>query len=133
MQVFIDFGLAVGQAGLEDKGVDLYVLERAISSGHKEDESDGFVSYIHCTCISAHTTQHWVVCAECLPIDYRIISAVCYLPPVWNAPCEAASCNNSHKLPIQFAHSLSLIHLLCMHCAAGCYPSGVLFSRGRLG
>jgi len=32
--VLIDFGLACGAANLEDMGVDLYVLERALSSAH---------------------------------------------------------------------------------------------------
>ena len=45
MQALIDFGLAQPQCNLEEKGVDLYVLERAITSGHKEGEADGFVSF----------------------------------------------------------------------------------------
>ncbi|KAK6105872.1 Kae1-associated kinase Bud32 [Brugia pahangi] len=36
MIVFIDFGLAEGNATVESKGVDLYVLERAILSTHSE-------------------------------------------------------------------------------------------------
>ncbi|EFO19301.1 BUD32 protein kinase [Loa loa] len=36
--VFIDFGLAEGNATVESKGVDLYVLERAVSSTHAEAE-----------------------------------------------------------------------------------------------
>lgn len=34
MIVFIDFGLSEGNATVESKGVDLYVLERAVSSTH---------------------------------------------------------------------------------------------------
>ncbi|KAL3997837.1 Kae1-associated kinase Bud32 [Acanthocheilonema viteae] len=36
--VFIDFGLAEGNATVESKGVDLYVLERAVLSTHSEVE-----------------------------------------------------------------------------------------------
>ncbi|CAG9537288.1 unnamed protein product [Cercopithifilaria johnstoni] len=36
--VFIDFGLAEGNATVESKGVDLYVLERAVLSTHAEAE-----------------------------------------------------------------------------------------------
>lgn len=34
LQVFIDFGLSYNSSLPEDKGVDLYVLERAFSSAH---------------------------------------------------------------------------------------------------
>lgn len=36
--VLIDFGLSASQASVEDKGVDLYVLERAFSSTHRNAE-----------------------------------------------------------------------------------------------
>ncbi|MFH4973996.1 hypothetical protein AB6A40_000705 [Gnathostoma spinigerum] len=36
--VFVDFGLSEGNATVEHKGVDLYVLERAISSTHFDSE-----------------------------------------------------------------------------------------------
>jgi TP53 regulating kinase-like protein len=36
MQVLIDFGLAHQSTSVEDKAVDLYVLERALSSTHPE-------------------------------------------------------------------------------------------------
>lgn len=37
--VLIDFGLAVSQCSIEDKAVDLYVLERSFISSHPEHES----------------------------------------------------------------------------------------------
>lgn len=36
-QVLIDFGLAYNSTIPEDKGVDLYVLERAFASAHAEE------------------------------------------------------------------------------------------------
>ena len=36
--VFIDFGLATSQASLEDKAVDIYVLERAFASTHPHSD-----------------------------------------------------------------------------------------------
>ena len=35
----IDFGLSFNSASVEDKAVDLYVLERAFSSTHPDSES----------------------------------------------------------------------------------------------
>ena len=40
--VLIDFGLACMNASLEDMGVDLYVLERALSSAHARDATRVF-------------------------------------------------------------------------------------------
>jgi hypothetical protein len=37
--VLIDFGLAVSQCSIEDKAVDLYVLERSFISSHPDCES----------------------------------------------------------------------------------------------
>ena len=40
--VLIDFGLSEVSEAAEDRAVDLYVLQRALSSGHTEEESEGF-------------------------------------------------------------------------------------------
>ena len=44
--VLIDFGLACMNASLEDMGVDLYVLERALSSAHARDATRVFAAIL---------------------------------------------------------------------------------------
>lgn len=54
MQVFIDFGLSYNSSIPEDKGVDLYVLERAMTSAHCAIE--GLVSCrpaVHMLCVTS--------------------------------------------------------------------------------
>jgi tRNA A-37 threonylcarbamoyl transferase component Bud32 len=46
--VLIDFGLAAMNASAEDKGVDLYVLERALSSTHSELADAFFARVLSC-------------------------------------------------------------------------------------
>lgn len=46
LPVLIDFGLSSVSNSIEDRAVDLYVLERAISSTHPEIESDLFNTII---------------------------------------------------------------------------------------
>lgn len=47
MQVLIDFGLSQNSTFPEDKGVDLYVLERAFTSAHST--TDGLVRQCACS------------------------------------------------------------------------------------
>jgi hypothetical protein len=71
LQVFIDFGLAEQKATVEDKGVDLYVLERAIVSGHTDEEAEGFVR--------ANTHTHMRITYPCIAYTLLALQFGCIL------------------------------------------------------
>jgi TP53 regulating kinase-like protein len=52
--VLIDFGLACQNASLEDMGVDLYVLERALNSAHAREATVVFAAIL--AAYTAHLT-----------------------------------------------------------------------------
>ena len=56
LQVLIDFGLSFNSTIAEDKGVDLYVLERAFTSAHSK--SGDLVSHAHGHHLVAATAIH---------------------------------------------------------------------------
>lgn len=63
VQVLIDFGLSFNSTIPEDKGVDLYVLERAFTSAHsKQTEmvcaSDWQLVYVKCFLLQGQCAHH---------------------------------------------------------------------------
>lgn len=82
MQVFIDFGLSSSLSTVEDKGVDLYVLERAIASAHKEGEAEGFVCSVMITeCVHVLRVPITAYVRACACVQFDAILAA-YLAAV---------------------------------------------------